>query len=256
MGLRPCDTDYDPPPLLWITEETLERMETTRRERLLQLPRKKQNQTCGTCRRFSLLASCLSSTSAAPPPPSSTPISWLTTNTTILLFTTATDTPAPTIATTCNSYPLPSSCPGPSSPAPNHHQHQHHHTRLRCHLQLPAAVRSPLFIIISTNTLLLSPASSTTTYSLPNHHHHHICQKCLLFFPSLYFCSNQIITAAYIKGSGPQTIKVHCEGRPQHSTFAQKHIINVTCQIFFSTVCQLILRSCTNCQSNCLPINL
>ena len=27
-------TDYDQPPLLWITEETKERMETTRRERL------------------------------------------------------------------------------------------------------------------------------------------------------------------------------------------------------------------------------
>ena len=157
---------YDQPPLLWITEETLERMETTRRERLLQLPRKNQNQTCG---RLSLLASCLSSTSATPPPPPSTPISWLTTNTTILLFTTATDTHAPTIATSCTSFtpsphpdspkvslhalPLPSSpppppnapgsSPGPSSPAPHHHQHQHHHTCLRCHLQLPARCSGP-----------------------------------------------------------------------------------------------------------------
>ena len=38
---------HDQTPLLWITEETLERMETTWQERLLQLPRKNQNQTCG-----------------------------------------------------------------------------------------------------------------------------------------------------------------------------------------------------------------
>ena len=40
---------YDQPPLLWITEETLERMETTRRERLFfSYYRQNQNQTCGT----------------------------------------------------------------------------------------------------------------------------------------------------------------------------------------------------------------
>ena len=79
------------------------------------------------------------------------------------------------------------------------HHHQHHHI---------AAVSSFL------NNYLLPTQPLSPPY----------LSKMSIVFPSLYFNSNHIIMASYIKGSGPQMIKVHWEGRPHHNTFLTSHV--------------------------------
>ena len=85
--------------------------------------------------------------------------------------------------------------PSPHHPHHQRHQrHQHHHTA--------AASR------FLNNVSFPTPATTTTTFLVSNLF---VC----FFLPALYSQLNHIILGAQFKGSEFQTIKGHCEWRPQ-----------------------------------------